>query len=109
MHEFRQVFFPYCLDQHENGTWTLLNRQYKPLGFNTMDWIKYDSYPIFCKTRKIRLSTLQKISYQPIEEGETKIYLYNDGCVPTNGKKYMDAYLDRLRVLMSIQIKEWWE
>ena len=106
MHEFRQIFFPYCLDQNDDGTWTLLNRQYKPLGFNTSDYINYDNYPIHVRTPKIRFSKLQKLSWQPIEKDEKRIFLYNDGCIPTNSKKYMDSYLEKIRILMDIQVKE---
>ena len=36
------VYMPYCLQRQEDERYAILNREYKPLGFITKDWIKYD-------------------------------------------------------------------
>ena len=38
--DFRAVYFPYCIEKQADGTWVVLNRQYKPVGFNTSDFIR---------------------------------------------------------------------
>ena len=40
----RAVYFPYCIEKQEDG-WVMLNRNYKPVGFNTGEFIKYEDYP----------------------------------------------------------------
>ncbi|MCG5501575.1 hypothetical protein [Ectothiorhodospira lacustris] len=34
----RAVYFPYRIQKQEDGSWVLLNRNYKPVGFNTGEW-----------------------------------------------------------------------
>jgi hypothetical protein len=33
--DFRSIYLPYCLDKQADGSWLVLNREYKPVGFNT--------------------------------------------------------------------------
>jgi hypothetical protein len=100
--DIRAVHLPYCVDRQPDGRYVILNRNYKPLGFVVNEYVKYDEYPI---THHIRITPKKaaKISYKGSEE-LGRIYLYNDGCIPIRSKKNMDAYLERLAVLMSLKI-----
>jgi hypothetical protein len=40
--DFLAVFFPYCIEKQRDDSWVVLNRQYKPVGFNTSEYISYD-------------------------------------------------------------------
>ncbi len=83
----RAVYFPYCLEKQKDGTWVLLNRNYKPVGFNTSDFINYEEYPVSMKIKGIGPGTLKKLSFKDDEITADRVYLYNDGCVPTNSAK----------------------
>jgi hypothetical protein len=98
----RAIYFPYCLEKKEDGTWLLLNRNYKPVGFNTSGFINYDDYPVSMKIKGLTKLTLAKLSYNGKVEG-SKVYLYNDGCVPTSSKKAMTEYLQRLEIILKLK------
>lgn len=102
--DFRAVYFPYCIERMADGTWVVLNRQYKPVGFNTSDFIRYESFPVSAKLKGIGPGILKKLSYDGDGTGQ-KIYLYNDGCVPTHSKANMDAYLKRLEILAKLSVE----
>ena len=101
--DFRAVYFPYCIEKQRDGTWVVLNRQYKPVGFNTGEFIRYEDHPVSANLEGIGPATLNKLSYTGKAEGD-RIYLYNDGCVPTHSKANMDAYLEKLRVLAKLRL-----
>jgi hypothetical protein len=97
----RAVYFPYCIQKQDDDSWVLLNRNYKPVGFNTSDFINYGDHPVSMKLKGIGPATLKKLSYKE-EEPSNMIYLYNDGCVPTSSASAMSAYLAKLEILMSL-------
>lgn len=103
--DFRAICLPYCLKQLEDGSYIALNRDYKPLGFNTMTHIKYEEYPIATKYTGL---TAKKIS--ELHEGEREdpayIFLYNDATNPVNNKTNMGKYLKKLEVLATLEVKK---
>lgn len=102
--DFRSVFFPYCIEKLKDGTWVVLNRQYKPVGFNTGSYVHYEDFPVSAKLTGIGPGVCRKLSYTGKAEG-SRIYLYNDGCVPTRSKENMNAYLEKLSVLAKLGLK----
>ncbi|MCD4820754.1 MAG: hypothetical protein K8R11_01465 [Methanococcoides sp.] len=98
----RAVYFPYCIEKQEDGSWVLLNRNYKPVGFNTGDFIRYEEYPVSMKLKGIGPATLKKLSDKN-EDIEDRVYLYNDSCVPTSSAQAMSSYLKKLEVLLKLQ------
>lgn len=80
--DVRSVHLPYCIERQADGRYVVLNREYKPLGFKTKDFIKYENYPVGVKLPGLRPATAAKISYNASKDLGT-IYLYDDGCVPT--------------------------
>jgi len=101
--DFRAVYFPYCIVKQQDGTWVVLNRQYKPVGFNTSDFISYEDYPVSVRLQGIGPAKANKLAYSGKAEGD-RIYLYNDGCVPTHSKANMDSYLEKLRILAKLSL-----
>lgn len=100
---FSAVYFPYCIEKQDDGTWVVLNRQYKPVGFNTSDYVKYEDYPVSAKLSGIGPVTCKKIAYDGKDQGN-RIYLYNDGTNPLTSKGDMDAYLEKLEILAKLSI-----
>ena len=100
--DFRAVYFPYCIEKRF-GAWVVLNRQYKPVGFNTGDYVTYEDFPVSAELQGIGPAVAKKLSYDGNVEGD-RIYLYNDGCVPTHSKGDMEAYLKKLGILARLKI-----
>lgn len=99
--DFRSIYLPYCLKKQQDGSYIIANREYKPVGFNTHEFIKYEDYPVSTKFR-ISKVTAKKLSCHESEETDT-IYLYNDGCVPTHSEKNMKLYLDKIKILAKLK------
>ncbi|MCF4981339.1 hypothetical protein GIW56_18330 [Pseudomonas gessardii] len=101
--ELRHTHFPYCIAKQEDGTYVVTNRNYKPIGFLTGDWVDYSDSPIGVKIKGLTAKVAAKLDHQGREDLDN-IYLYGDGCTPTSDKKSMDAYLSRLAILMKLKI-----
>jgi hypothetical protein len=101
--DVRSVHLPYCIKKQSDGTYVVLNREYKPLGFKTKDNVNYADYPICVKLRGLRAATAAKISYSGSSDLGV-IYLYNDGCIPTDSAAHMTAYLKRLAVFAKLKV-----
>ncbi|QLH51320.1 MAG: hypothetical protein HWD57_17045 [Candidatus Accumulibacter cognatus] len=101
--DFRSIYLPYCIQQNPDGSWVVLNREYKPVGFNTNDYIKYEDYPVSVKLKGLGPSTLEKLSYSGQVSGN-RIYLYNDGSNPVLGSAEMKAYLKRVELLSKLAV-----
>ena len=99
----RALYFPYCLQQRKDGHWIILNRNYKPVGSPTDDWADYDAVPKESCIAKLTKVQIGKICHTGEPEYADTIYLYDEGCVPTDGKKSMDSYLARVAVVMKLK------
>lgn len=97
------IYFPYCIEKQNDGIWVLLNREYKPVGFNTNESFSYSDFPVSAKLSGIGPGIADKLSYSGKAEGD-RIYLYNDGCNPINSKDNMDAYMEKLVILGKLKI-----
>lgn len=103
LNDFRSVFMPYCIARQADGRYAVLNREYKPVGFYTRERIAYDAYPVLVKFKRLTTTQAKKISCAGDPSTE-KIFLYNDGCVPTHSATHMKAYLERLAILARVSI-----
>lgn len=104
MDEVRLWSFPYCIQRLDDGRYILLNRRYKPLGWQGREWVDYGTHPSAAKLR-VTAATARKLSYEGSPATDV-IYLYNDGCVPTRSAANMRAYLERLAVLMKLRVRD---
>ena len=98
----RAIFFPYCIEKQKDDSWVFLNRNYKPIGFNTDEFLDYGDYPVSMPLKGLGIATLQKLSYNGDGSGN-RIYLYDDGCIPTSSAKAMSSYLEKLKILIRLQ------
>jgi hypothetical protein len=98
--EFRSVFMPYCLILNPSGKYTITNRNYKPLGM----WGKFVNYEDYAVSiNGLDPKKIAALSYKA-DPSPDRIFLYNDGSVPTASKKNMDEYLARLDMLSKLSI-----
>lgn len=103
--ELRQTHFPYCLDRQEDGSYVLLNRNYKPIGFMSENWVNYEEHPVSVKLKGMTARLAAELDVKGRDNLE-RIYLYNDGSTPTGSPEDMQAYLGRLARLMKLQIAD---
>lgn len=97
----RQTHFPYCLQKTGTGKYILLNRQYKPIGTSSAEFVTYEGHPAEIQIN-ITEATARKLSYS--DSGDVGcIYFYNDGCNPSESVAHMKAYLNRLSILADIK------
>ena len=101
--DFRSIYLPYCIKKQDDGSYVVLNREYKPIGFNTNDFITYSEFPVSSKLTGIGPGTAKKLSHEGSENTDT-IFLYNDGCIPTHSKENMDSYLKKISILAKLKV-----
>jgi hypothetical protein len=80
-------------------------RKYKTLGTITDKWSEWDD-----PDHKMFLTGLGPAKLAKLDihghGHDDRIYFYNDGSNPENSKKDMNAYLEKLRLLIGVQVKE---
>lgn len=103
--DFRYLFLPYCLLKQENGSYLVLNRNYKPLSFNTNDHLDYKAYPIETKFKNLTKNKAALLSWNKSTNLD-KIFLYNDACIPIVSANHMNEYLKKLRILSKLQVEK---
>jgi hypothetical protein len=98
----RAICLPYSLHQLNDKSWIVLNRNRKPLGSGTEDYVTFEDVDPKMRIAKITPNQGRLLSCSGEVDGT--IYLYNEGCVPTDSEKNMEGYLQRLAVLMKLRI-----
>lgn len=102
--ELRQLILIYCLQRLPDGSYVALNRRYKPVGFATVEWVDYEAAPVRFKfKRALSAAQVAALSYKGDPDPE-RIYLYNDGCIPTESAAHWQAYSARLERLAGYKV-----
>lgn len=104
LNDFRSIYSPYLLKRMKDGEYVVLNREYKPVGFFTQDFIKYEDYPVRVRFKGLTAAKAGKISCKG-EKNLEEIVLYDDGSIPTRSAKAMRAYMQRLEILFKLKVK----
>ncbi len=107
MSDFRSVYMPYCLQRLPDGRYTVLNREYRPLGITTTDFscvVDYEKFPIAARLTGLTPKGVARRLSVDGSADMNRIYLYHDGCVPTHGAKHMNAYMKRLKILAYLSV-----
>ena len=82
-----------------------MNRDYKPLGFNTHFHVIYEDHPIEVKFKNLTEKMAVKLSCDKSPNLDT-IYLYDDRCNPSYNKDSMKEYMKRLSILADLAIED---
>lgn len=102
--ELRQLILIYCLQRLADGSYIALNRRYKPVGLSTVEWVDNEAFPVRFKfKRALSAAQVAALSYKGDANPE-RIYLYNDGCIPTESSAHWKAYADRLERLAGYKV-----
>lgn len=98
---------PYCLQKTTDGSWLLLNRNYKPLGTVGTEHVDYDNHPDRLKIHHKTISALQQhaTGVIPDQPGDLGLFfLYDDGCMPTESAAHWSRYSAILQILISAKV-----
>lgn len=102
--DFRSLFLVYCLQRLADGSYIALNRRYKPLGQASSAWVEYETAPgRFKFKRALSAAQVVAISWNGNADPD-RIFLYNDGCVPTASDADWAAYSARLQRLAGYRV-----
>lgn len=99
LNTFVDVILPYVLIRQDDGSYVAANREYKPVGFRTDEWINYITYPISSKIPKITPGFAERISCRGSNNIES-IQLHH-GC---QTPEELAEYLHRLKLLASLKV-----
>ncbi|MBD8531466.1 MULTISPECIES: hypothetical protein [unclassified Massilia] len=101
----RHQYLPYCLQRLGDGRYIVLNRYYKPLGNPREDWVVYESHPTAQRLKGVTAAKAKAMSARDSDSVDV-IYLYNDGCIPTESPANWEAYSKRLKVLAKLEVMD---
>lgn len=62
-----------------------------------------EEYPVCVELKGIGSVTAAKLSSKS-DSNTDAIFLYNDGCVPTESAEHMKSYLERLTILAKLKV-----
>ena len=101
---FLKVCLPYCLKKQEDGKYLVLNRNYKPLSFSTVeDTFLSQDLPIYLNIIGLTEKKIQQIvsigEGSCIQDGKD-IFLYKD---PLDKRGIAD-YFERLQLLIELDV-----
>jgi hypothetical protein len=94
---------PYCLQKTSDGRWLVLNRNYKPLGVTSKEWVDYDGHPDRLMLHSRTVAAIAKAAVRVIADRPSDpgiIYLYDEATMPTESAANWGAYAKRLSLLM---------
>lgn len=98
----RQAMFPYGMARNGDGSWTFFNRDYKPLGVVSEEWIEWDDPNHKMRLKGLTPALLAKLDHKGVGT-EDRIHFYNDGCNPENSAADLNAYLQKLGMLIGLK------
>ncbi|MFD0724573.1 hypothetical protein [Lysobacter brunescens] len=99
---------PYCLQKTKDGKWLVLNRNYKPLGVTSKEWVDYDNHPDRIAINARTISALRKLAIYDIPDMPDDpglFFFYNDGSIPTESPANWNRYAKILQLLAGAKTK----
>ena len=97
----RQSMFPYGMEKNSDGSWTLFNRRYKPVGVVSNEWTDWDDPRHKLRLKGVDRATLRKLAHDG-DIGD-RVYFYDDGSNPENSTHDLAVYMRKLRILIGLQ------
>lgn len=99
---------PYCIQKTHDGKWLVLNRNYKPLGVVSKDWVDYDNHPDRVALDHRSVAALKRVAVYEIEDQPDDpgiLYFYKDGQGIADTNADWTTYAKVLQVLGRAKVK----
>lgn len=103
-----QTQLPYCMQRTTDGSWLILNRNYKPLGVTSKEWVDYNAHPDRLVLHSRTVAAIAKAAVHVIADRPSDpgiVYLYDDATIPTESAANWTAYARRLALVMHAKTK----
>jgi hypothetical protein len=95
-----RVMLPYCMERYGEDVWSILNREYVPIGRPKGEF----DPPVFWKLTGFTPLKQEALSCKPMQHRQDGvIYLFDDGCAPWLSAKDMKNYLAKYAKLLSVR------
>lgn len=105
---FAHTHLPYCLQLVEDGSWIVLNRNYKPIGATSRERVDYLAVPGRLLIDGRSMAPIARAMHK-VEHGADgkpyRMWLYDDGNQPGKDQGKLDGYLYRLGYLAKAKVK----
>ncbi len=95
--------FPYCIQHLCGDRYIILNRNYKPLGQTSFEYVDYNKDPSVVRM-KITTKQAEKLSYKGKVESDT-IWLYDNIYNTFRNPQAFNDYVARLKLLATMTPK----
>jgi hypothetical protein len=92
--------FPYCIQHLGGDKYIILNRNYKPLGQTSFDYVDYEKHPSVIHM-KITKKQATKLSYDGLIKSDY-IYFYDNSDKVLRNPQTFNDYIVRLKLLATI-------
>ena len=102
---FRQICLPYLIKRHTDGSYSVLNREYSPIGSifsHDREHYRADHGIDF---KGLGPKSLEDLASSFDHDAGT-YFLYNDGTLPDSSPAAWASYCERLRKLCRFQLNE---
>lgn len=107
--DFFRINMPYGMKSNDKGEWFVFNREYNPLGWNTMSNVDAQAFPVYVKYKSLTDKILLELAWSDPdglrrdERGNIcAIWLYNDATNPKDNPVYWKDYFDKIKKLSSL-------
>jgi hypothetical protein len=113
---FFAINLPYGIKRNENNEWFAFNRDYIPIGWNSVNNPSihsddaFTNNPIYTKYKALTETKLLKIagSEKYVKRDDVgkinMVYLYDDGSNPTYPKGSWKEYFDKIKELSNLKV-----
>ena len=92
--------FPYCIQHLGGDKYIILNRNYKPLGQTSFEYVDYNKAPsVVCL--KITEKQAKKLSYDGLIKSDC-IYFYDNSDTVLRNPQAFNDYVARLKLLTTM-------
>lgn len=113
---FFSINMPYGISRNSKGEWFAFNREYLPIGWNSIRHIKsirienvYSEIPIYTKYSGLSDSKLRKLAHDSKaikfdDKGKIlRVFLYDGRTHPINSSANWAAYIEKLKILGALK------
>ena len=98
---FLRIFLPYCIEPAGDGTFLVVNRDYKPIGILTDEWVTHEGHPARVRIKDLTPARAVQIGLS----AGPPYYLYEDSTAPDATPANWRRYENILRRLQKLVIE----